>query len=632
MEATGVLSTGPLAGVAAGSAAIEAVGEASAVPRKGVGTGDESLTLPAPPPRVTVGPSEAVEAVTQSLLLSRESFKVALAQISTYPGQIEINTKKIIEQIGKAREAGADLVVFPELAIPSYASMDLFYNPQYVARNLEALQKIKEASVGMRVVVGFVEPVAGQVRPGGRPLLYNSAAVIYDGEIVGVQRKSLLPTYGIFDEDRWFAAATERKVIDAGGIKLGVEICEDLWKDGYGVDPTAELSAQGADLIVNLSASPFHCGKLAVRAGLVQDTSLRHGKTILYTNLVGAFDGYQGEVIFDGRSMVMLPNGKLAGMGKSFAEDLLLVDIARPQELEIPQVELVEELHDSLVMGIRDYFGRLARVKGWAVPKAIIGLSGGIDSALVAALCVEALGPEKVVGVTMPSEYSSAETKGDAFLVAERLGIQCKETPIKKSYKAILEGLREDEEFAALPENVTEENIQARVRMLILMAYANKLGGIMVCTGNKTELNLNNCTIDGDMAGGIGILTDVDKDRVYELSRFINTRAGREVIPVSTIERVPTAELKPGQTDAHVMGAHPTLMAPMCREIFEQGLTLTEALKRFEGRFPEGVIRGAFVKMDDVEWKIRQGPEGFRVTPLAYGRGRQVPKNHGFYE
>lgn len=575
----------------------------------------------------------AAESVSRSLLLSTNEYRVAAAQISTHPGHIEKNTEKILDAIHRARAAGAQLVAFPELTIPGYLCMDLMYNPNYVADNLAALHKIRAASEGITVIVGFIDPAVPAVRlPGGRPLLYNAAAIIRDGKIIEVQHKSLLPTYEIFDEARYFAPGSERKVIDVGGIKLGVTICEDTWSEGYPVDPSKELAEKGAELIVNISASPFQLGKFPIRAGVVRSAAERTARPLLYTNLVGGYDGYEAEILFDGRSMAFNGDGSISGSAKPFGEDLMVVDIVRPKRIDLPDLEEMTQLHDALVMGIRDYFARRSRISGRPIPKAIIGLSGGIDSALVAALCAEALGRENVLGVTMPSRYSSNDTKGDAYQLAQNLGIQIKTIPIEHEVEAVASALRCDPEFAQKPEDVTEENIQARIRTVNLMALANKLGGMMVNTGNKTELIMNNCTIYGDLAGGLSVLGDVDKDRVYELSNYINRRAGRELIPQSTISRVPSAELKPGQTDALVMGAAPHIVAPVARAIFERGLTLSEARTEFRDQLPLEVIQNIFVRNDSFEWKSRQMPPALRVSTHAYGIGRRIPMDHGYYK
>jgi len=578
--------------------------------------------------------SNSVKAAVHTAFTAKQDYRVAVAQIATYPGQIEQNTQKIISYIERARDAGARLVVFPEMTIPGYQCLDLLYNPNYISDNLAALQKIRAATAGITVIVGFVEPTAERTesRPGGRPHLYNSAAIIHDGKIVAVQHKSLLPTYEIFDEERYFIPGQDRNVVEVDGIKIGTQICEDLWSQGYSIDPSSELALNGADLIVNISASPFHVGKFGVRAELLCSTVRRTATPIIYANLVGSYDGYEGEVLFDGRSLVVAGDGKVLGVGQGFNDDLILVDLALQHEVALPTIDRTAELYSALVMGIRDYFGRRSRITGAPIPKAVIGLSGGIDSALVAALCVEALGPSNVIGVTMPSRYSSQATLADAFKLAENLGIHCKVIAIDKECEAVEASLRLDPEFAARPSDVTEENIQARIRMVNLMAIANKLGGLMVNTGNRTELIMNNCTIYGDMTGGFSVLGDVDKDRVYELANYINKQAASEIIPESTITRVPSAELKENQADENVMGAPPQLLAPIAREIFEQRLTLTEAQVRFKGRVPEGVIRNIFVRSDEFEWKSRQMPPALRVTSHAYGVGRRMPMNHGFYK
>lgn len=565
---------------------------------------------------------------------SLQEYRVAVAQISTYPGQIESNVNKIVDYIERARMAGAKLVVFPEMAIPGYQCLDLLFNPAYVSENIAGLQRIRAASAGMTVVVGFVESVehGAKSRPGGRPYLYNAAAIIHDGKLVGIQHKSLLPNYEIFNEERYFIPGQKRQVFEVGGIRLGIEICEDLWSDGYPIDPSLELAQQGADLIVNLSASPFHVGKFSERTKLLQATVGRTTTPIVYANLVGTYDAFEGEVLFDGRSLVLGRDASVLGIGPGFSDDLLVVDLGVHEPIELPKIDRTAELHHALVMGIRDYFNRRSRATGAAVPKAIIGLSGGIDSALVAALCVEALGVENVIGVTMPSRYTSQATLSDAFKLAQNLGVPCKIIPIDAECRAVEESLRGDADFAARTAGVTEENIQARIRMVNLMAFANKFGGIMVNTGNKTELIMNNCTIYGDMTGGFSVLGDVDKDRVYDLARYVNERAGQELIPESTISRVPSAELKENQADENVMGAPPQALAPVAREIFEQGLTLTEAIERFGNQFSESVIRKIFVRSDEFEWKSRQMPPALRVTPHAYGIGRRMPMNHGFYK
>lgn len=600
-------------------------------------TQPESLTtstLPSVPLRIEEELSEAAKAVSKGLLQTTQKTRVGIAQITTDPGNIQGNTEKIVRCIHSAREQGCDVVVFNELAIPGYCSMDLLYNKSYLKENLEAIQTIRKASEGITVVVGFVDTDPEQLRSGARPTLYNSAAVIHDGVLVGVQDKTLLPTYDIFFEERYFAPPREAKVLKAGDIRLATTICEDIWAntEHYQLDPVATLSAQGADLLVNLSASPFHLGKHPTREALVKDTAIRSKLPVVYSNLVGGFDGYEGEVIFDGRSIVTSAEGKLLGQGAPFREELYVVDIQRDAELEVPQMEQTEELYEALTLGIKDYFRRLKVSTNGAIDKAIIGLSGGIDSAVVAALAVDALGAESVMGITLPSKYSSSETRSDAEVLAEHLGIDFRTIPIQGQVDGCMQAFKEDPELAAMPENVAEENVQARLRMIDLMFYANKYPGLVLNTGNKTELALNNCTIYGDMVGGFSVLGDVDKDRVYDLAEHINQKHGSELIPTTTITRPPSAELKPDQTDDLVMGDSPQRLAPMVREIIEQGLSATEAKERFADQFPESLIEQTFRKLDASEWKRRQSSPGIRVTPRAFGNGRRMPMGHHYYK
>lgn len=592
---------------------------------------DTTMTPKERIPEVSVETPRVEKAVGKRLIESAADFKIAVAQISTDPAAFKENTAKIIENIQEAKRRGAKLVVFPELTIPGYASFDLLFYKTYIDDNLSALNEVMRATAGITAVVGFVDRDRGQVRSGGRPVLYNSAAIMRDGELLAIQDKTLFPNYDIFWEDRYFSPARGVKVFDVEGVKFGAEICEDLWKEGYNTDPTQRLIQLGAEAIINLSASPFHLGKLNPRRELIERSVQQHNVPFIYANLVGSFDGYEGEVVFDGRSIVMGRQAKLLGLGKGFAEDLLVVDLHSQKELLFPDIYQTEELHDALVLGIKDYFRRIGSARQANFKRAIIGLSGGIDSAVVAALAVEALGKEKVLGITMPSKYSSKETRDDARILAENLGIQFKTVPIEKNHTSFLDTIREaDPEVAALPENVAEENIQARDRMRILMYYANKIGGLVLNTGNKTEIALDNCTLYGDMVGGFSVMQDVDKDRVYALAEYINKKFGFDVIPRATIERVPSAELKANQSDAAHMGAAPQVIAPLVRGIIEEGLSLTEAKDRFKGEFSEALIDRAWMLLDRSEYKRRQAAPSIRVTPRAFGVGRRVPMNHGF--
>jgi len=591
----------------------------------------EELTLPPIGRSMSIERPIEAQTVRERLVSTHAPYRVAVAQISTDPGMIAQNTEKIISYVNEAKENGADMVVFPELAIPGYCSMDLLWDKDYLEANLAGLQRIKEASGGITVIVGFVDVDPDNLLPGGRPKIFNSAAIIRDREILAVQDKTLLPDYDIFSENRYFAPPRGSRVVQAGPIKIGAEICEDLWTTGYEVDPAEKLVKQGAELVVNLSASPFHIGKMPVRLGLVSGTAQAKGVPLVYANLVGSFDGYEGEVVFDGRSMVVGRSGKVVGAAEGFKEQLVISDIYAEQEITLPQTERVAELHDALVLGIKDYFRRVGSLEKGNFRYAYVGLSGGIDSALVAALAVEALGPDKVIGVTLPSRYNSAETRSDAEILARNLGIRFKTVSIESQLKACTDAFATDTDLASAPEGVADQNVQARLRMLDLMYYANKTQGIVLNTGNKTELALDNCTIYGDMVGGFSVLGDVDKDRVYELSRYINARAGREIIPVSTIDRVPTAELKPNQTDSEVMGADPEKIAPLVRTVIEEGLSISEALQRFSGTWDEALIHRTYQRIDRSEWKRRQAAPGIRVTPHSFGIGRRMPISHGFY-
>ncbi len=560
------------------------------------------------------------------------NLKIAVAQIKTQPGQIEANTDAIIKSLKEAKAEGANLVVFPELTIPGYASMDLLYNPAYVQDNREALKAIAPHTLGLTAVVGFVDQDPGAQRPGERPHLYNSAAIFKNGELVAVRDKSLLPNYSIFYEDRYFAPARERKIVDLGDYKLGVEICEDLWSGDYTVDPTTELAQQGADLIVNLSASPFHIGKLPVRYELLSETAKRNGVPMVYANLVGCYDGFEGEVVFDGRSLAANAAGEIVSEAKGFREELKFVDPFKAAGASLPTVNRNQELKDALILGIQDYFERLNRSTNGTLRTAVIGISGGIDSALVLALAAEALGSDRVIAVTLPSRFNSNETLGDAYAVCKNLGITCDTVAIEDIRNQIEGDLVASKlgTFQAGLPSIASENIQARVRMLCLMAYANGLNGVVLNTGNKTELALDNCTIYGDMVGGFSVLGDVDKDRIYDLARYINESAQREIIPNSTIDRVPSAELKPNQVDADVMGAAPQIVAPLVREIIEQQLTLSQTIEQFGGDYNPELIRSIFKKLERSEWKRRQAAPAIRVTPQAFGIGRRIPIIHGF--
>ena len=556
-----------------------------------------------------------------------KDLKIAICQIKTFPGKIQSNTLKIIASIAEARKLGANLVVFPELAIPGYASMDLLLNENYLQANLQALQQISQHTADIGIIVGFADYQPGKIRAGEKPTIYNSAAFIADGKILGVQDKTLHPDYNIFFENRYFAPSRGTKIFEILGTKVGIEICEDLWSEGYDlkVSPSEKLKELGAQILINISASPFHINKFNTRLDLIEKTVKQSKLPFVYCNLPGSYDGFEGEVVFDGRSLCFNSEQQLQIVAKSFAEEIIICEPFSAKVCPTPVFNETTELYQALVLGIQDYFLRL---DPQAKLKAIIGLSGGIDSALVATLAVKALGKQRVLGISLPSKFNSKETKDDSELVAKNLGIEFQEISIEGQYQGILKEVRGNPLVKDLPANTAEENIQARVRMINLMYFANKIAGIVLNTGNKTELALDNCTIYGDMVGGFSVLGDVDKDRIYQLADYVNKQS--PLIPETTIKRIPTAELRPNQADSQVMGAEPAIIAPYVRQIIEGNLTLKQALVQFSNKLNAELIEKIFNQLDRSEWKRRQAAPAIRVTPMAFGNGRRIPMNHGF--
>lgn len=545
--------------------------------------------------------------------------KTALAQITTIPGKLEENCAKIISYIKLARERGADLVVFPELALPGYAVLDLAYNQTFVAENKVFLNKIIEASENMALIVGFIDSENGRQRPGNRPLLYNSAAVIQDKKLVCVQDKTLLPNYDIFFEDRYFAPARDLKVVELNGLKIGVQICEDLWDADYPTKVTSQLVEKGAEIVINISASPFNAGKSREREGIISSLVNKYKVPFYYVNLIGGFDGYEGETIFDGQSLAYSSKGDLIAKGKAFGEDLFIIDpsVATPISFETESKE--SELVEALVLGIRDFFSRLG------FKRAYIGLSGGIDSSLVAALAAEALGRENIIGVTMPSHITSEETLKDAKLLAANLGIRILVRPIISEFNAWLKDYKE--RYGREPKRLTVQNKQARIRGAILMECSNEDDqALVISTGNKTELALGYCTLYGDMCGALAAISDLNKSEVYALSEYINNRSGKEVIPRSVITRLPTAELEINQTDRDNLPADYPVLSPLVDEIIGTGTPASELYLRYEKK----VVDGAIKLINSSEFKRRQSPPGIRISKKAFGAGRRVPMDNQY--
>ncbi len=539
--------------------------------------------------------------------------RIAMAQIDTVVGRVDANRDAVLAGIARAREASASVVLFPELTLTGYPLLDLIHRKNFLISQRRALDEVAQAAEGITVVVGFVDQDPGRTGANGHAVVYNAAAVLRNREIAGVHRKILLPDYDIFFEQRYFTPGFEPTVVDVDGVRLGVQICEDLWDEHYERKVTRTQVERGADLILNLSASPFHVGKGKTRRELVRRHVATVGRPVFFCNQVGSEDGYEGELIFDGDSFAVDAKGRLIGLGRSFAEDLVVCDVdARGEGVEIDDREFNEDEEGwgALVCGVRSY----ARRAGFE--KALLGLSGGIDSALVAAVAGEALGPENVLGVSMPSRYSSDHSKSDAELLADNLGIVYRQVPIEAVFQAYLDTLAPS--FEGLAPDVTEENLQARVRGGILMALSNKTGALLLSTGNKTEVALGYCTLYGDMNGGLMVIADVSKSRVYSIARHVNAVAGREVIPRGSLEKPPSAELRDAQVDPFDY----EVVSPLVDRLVEEDATIDECVAMGYDR--ELVTRlERLVRLS--EYKRRQAAPGIRITRHAFGVGRRMP-------
>lgn len=541
--------------------------------------------------------------------------KIGLAQINPTVGDLSGNREQILRAYEALVEAGAELVVFPELAVCGYPPRDLLFKSRFVPDTEASLQTIAAATGAVPALLGYVE--ARPAEAPGRPF-YNAAAWCVNGRIEHIARKSLLPNYDVFDEERYFEPASGPTIVEWKGRRIGITICEDIWNHSsvptsrrYCEDPVAELAGRSIDLLVNLSASPWHEGKNEAREPLVQLAAERCACPAVYCNAVGGND----ELIFDGGSLVTHPErGLIAGLA-AFATEHRVVD------LEASEVSFSEHFNlkgnaatqRALVLGIRDY----AHKSGFR--KALIGLSGGIDSAVVAALAAEALGPENLIGVALPSAISSQHSRDDAATLAANLGITFHELPIADVVSAAESSLQPL--FGDRPADVTEENIQARARGLLLMALSNKFGALLLTTGNKSEIAVGYCTLYGDMCGGLAAISDLPKMKVYALARHINSEAGRPLIPLNTIEKAPSAELRPDQKDEDSLPPYPVLDA-ILRLYVEAGLSRAEiAEKGYDRTVVDDVVR----KVDLNEYKRKQAAPGLKTTPLAFGVGRRIP-------
>jgi NAD+ synthase (glutamine-hydrolysing) len=570
-------------------------------------------------------------------------FRVSLAQINPTVGDIEGNARRIIDGIAQARAVGADLVAFPELVITGYPPEDLLFKSAFIEANLAALADVTKAARGLTAIVGFVDRHQD---------LFNAAAVIHDGALAGVYHKEFLPNYGVFDENRYFQAGREASVFSIGTTGVAVNVCEDLW---YPTGPTTPQALAGAELIVTINGSPYHAGKAHFRERMIATRAADDVVWLAFVNMVGG----QDELVFDGASMIVDPHGETVARGRQFVEELVTADIdldavfrARMQDsrrrketldatrapvisvpglrerpeappISVPLVEplpRVDEVFQALVLGTRDY----VRKNGFK--RVVIGLSGGIDSSLVAAVAVEALGRENVTGVTMPSPFSSRGTRDDAQRLAKNLGIEFMRVPITPVFKGFLKSLAEP--FKGLKEDVTEENIQARIRGTLLMALSNKFGWLVLTTGNKSEIAVGYSTLYGDMAGGFAVIKDVPKTLVYELARHVNARGGKAIIPASVIDRAPSAELRHDQKDQDTLPPYDVLDA-ILQLYVEESCGVADLIAR---GFPPETVRKVIRMIDTAEYKRRQGPIGVKITPRAFGRDWRLPIVNRFRE
>jgi NAD+ synthetase len=566
--------------------------------------------------------------------------RIALAQINPTVGDLRGNTRKINTFIDRAKSAGAKAVAFPELALIGYPPKDLLLKPQFVQDNLRALQMIASRVSGIDVIVGYAEL---NTQPVGRPL-HNAVALLRDGNVVSRHFKTLLPTYDVFDESRYFEPGKRQpqsNVVTMAGSPVGLSICEDLWNDEkmiphrlYHENPIADLFAAGAELMINTSASPFVVGKHDFRLALFASQVKQFRKALVYVNQVGGND----ELVFDGNSVVIDADGNVLAQAKDFEEDLLVVDLPqRTAEIGKPvltasaaQVQqfadqafdldkqhnsprAIESIYKALVLGLRDY------VRKCGFKSVVLGLSGGIDSALTAALAVAAFGKEHVVGVAMPSRYSSEHSVGDAKKLAENLGIEFQIIPILPAHEAYEQMLAPA--FAGRAPDVAEENLQARIRGALLMAFSNKFNHLLLTTGNKSELAVGYCTLYGDMCGGLAVISDVPKTVVYRVAEFINQQAGHDLIPRGSITKPPSAELRPNQTDQDSLPPYEILDAILHRYVEEEKGVQQIIAEGFDPATTNRVVK----LIDRSEYKRRQSAPGIKVTSRAFGFGRRMP-------
>ncbi|MFC1962532.1 NAD+ synthase [Chloroflexota bacterium] len=573
------------------------------------------------------------------------SLRIGLAQINSTVGDIEGNALKVLDYIERARGQDVDLVVFPKLALTGYPPEDLLLKPHFVAENQRKLMELVPATAGLTAVVGFVDSDSD---------IYNAAAVMHDGRLSGVYRKCYLPNYGVFDENRYFQAGSDSPVFLRDGITLGVNICEDIW---HSSGPTSLQAQAGTEIVVNIDASPYYMGKWSFREKMLATRAADQMIIIVYINMVGG----QDELVFDGTSAIFNEKGELVARGKQFEEDLIVADLdidsvfryrlrdtRQRQEArqggarrsKVPHIKLrpiaeapakppltwkmsallegAAEVYAALVTGTRDY----VRKNGFS--KVLIGLSGGVDSALVAVIAADALGPSQVVGIFMPSRYTSESSRVDAHALAENLSIELMTIPIEEVFQSYLTTLTGP--FHDTSPGVAEENIQARIRGNMLMALSNKFGWLVLTTGNKSEMATGYATLYGDMAGGFAAIKDVPKTLVYDVAQYRNQQAGKPVIPQNVLDKEPTAELRPDQRDADSLPPYP-MLDPILKAYVEEDKSLAQIVAM---GFPENIVKRVITLVDRSEYKRRQAPPGVKITPRAFGRDRRLPLTNRF--
>ncbi|MCF6153152.1 glutamine-dependent NAD(+) synthetase [Candidatus Kuenenia stuttgartiensis] len=543
--------------------------------------------------------------------------KVALAQINTVVGDFENNVRKICSFIERAKRKHADLVVFPELAVTGYPPKDFLDIPAFVSHNLKALRDITQQVSGIAAIVGFVD----RNRQSYGKLVHNAAAFIQDRQIVSVHHKSLLPTYDVFDESRYFESACSITPVQFNNYTLGISICEDIWNDEefwtrplYETDPIEKLISKGANVIINISASPFTVEKHeSIRLRMLTHDAKKYKVPFIYVNQIGGND----ELVFDGSSAVINAQGKRIAQAAAFGEDLIVVDLENTATQVVPQTFTpIETVQKALLLGLRDY------VVKCGFEKVIIGLSGGIDSAVTAALAVEALGSENVMGIIMPSQFSSQGSVDDAVQLSKNLAIDYRIFPIKDLFDGYQTILRE--EFRGLPFDIAEENLQARIRGNIIMTLSNKYGYLVLSTGNKSEMAVGYCTLYGDMNGGLALISDVPKTMVYELAKYMNRE--KEIIPQETLSKPPSAELRPNQLDQDSLPPY-NILDSILKAYIEEAKCIEEIVRM---GFDETTVRDVIQKVNRNEYKRRQAAPGIKVTSKAFGSGRRMPIAHKF--